>query len=154
MPPISRSTTRSHVKLVSLDCARARIRAIDTSAAEQVDGVRCVLTAAGLPQPVPRFGPTHTDRPVIAVNETRFFGEPVAAVAAETEDAAELAASLVRVDSEELPAVLTIDAALDSRRAAGAGPRNPPRSPLRPHQHSGRMAFRLGRPRRRGKPPA
>ncbi len=103
-----------HVKLVSLDCARARILAIDARAAEQVEGVRCVLTAAGLPQPVPRFGPTHTDRPVIAVNETRFFGEPVAAVAAETEDAAELAASLVHVDFEELPAVLTIDAALDA----------------------------------------
>ncbi len=102
-----------HVKLVSLDCARARIRSIDTRAAEQVEGVRLVLTAAGLPQPVPRFGPTYADRPVIGVNETRFFGEPVAAVAAETEDAAELGASLVRVDFEELPAVLTIDAALD-----------------------------------------
>jgi CO/xanthine dehydrogenase Mo-binding subunit len=102
-----------HIKLVSLDCAHARIRSIDTSAAEEVEGVRCILTAADLPQPVPRFGPTHADRPVIADRETRFFGEPVAAVAAETEDAAELAASLVRVDFEELPAVLTIDAALD-----------------------------------------
>ena len=102
-----------HVKLVSLDCAHARIRSIDTSAAEEVDGVRCIFTAADLPRPVPRFGPTYADRPVIADGETRFFGEPVAAVVAETEDAAELAASLVRVDGEELPAILSIDAALD-----------------------------------------
>ena len=50
---------------------------------------------------------------MLAVGETKFFGEPVAAVAAESADAAEFAASLIRVDCEELPAVLTIDAALD-----------------------------------------
>jgi CO/xanthine dehydrogenase Mo-binding subunit len=102
-----------HVKLVHLDCARARIGPIDSEKAMRVDGVHCVMTAADLPEPVPRFGPVHEDRPILAVAETKFFGEPVAAVAAETEDAAETAASLVRVDHEELPAVLTIDAALD-----------------------------------------
>ncbi|HEV7213212.1 MAG TPA: xanthine dehydrogenase family protein molybdopterin-binding subunit [Blastococcus sp.] len=102
-----------HVKLVTLDCARARILAVDTSAAERVDGVRAVLTAADLPDPMPRFGPVHQDRPVLAVGETKFHGEPVAAVAAETEEAADEAAALVRVTFEELPAVLTVDAALD-----------------------------------------
>ncbi|MGZ4509004.1 MAG: xanthine dehydrogenase family protein molybdopterin-binding subunit [Blastococcus sp.] len=102
-----------HVKLVTLDCARARIVAIDTSEAERVDGVRAVLTAADLPDPMPRFGPVHQDRPVLAVGETKFHGEPVAAVAAETEEAADEAAALVRVTFEELPAVLTVDGALD-----------------------------------------
>src|SRR5512133_2372732 len=63
------------VKLVTLDCARARIIAIDTTAAEQIPGVRCVLTAADLPQPVPRFGPVYHDRPVLAVGETKYHGE-------------------------------------------------------------------------------
>ncbi|HEX7398523.1 MAG TPA: hypothetical protein VF302_02060, partial [Candidatus Limnocylindrales bacterium] len=80
------------VKLVTLDCARARIISIDTTAAEQVPGVRLVMTAADLPQPVPRFGPQFSDRPIIAVGETKYHGEPVAAVAAETKDAAEEAA--------------------------------------------------------------
>ncbi|HEY6056644.1 MAG TPA: xanthine dehydrogenase family protein molybdopterin-binding subunit, partial [Candidatus Limnocylindrales bacterium] len=102
-----------HVKLVALDCARARIVSIDTSAARQVPGVRLVMTAADLPQPVPRFGPQFQDRPVLAVGEVRYHGEPVAAVAAETRDAAEEAAALVGVDHEELPAVFTIAAALD-----------------------------------------
>jgi len=101
------------VKLVTLDCARARILSIDTSAAMQVPGVRFVMTAADLPQPVPRFGPQFEDRPVLAVGETKYHGEPVAAVAAETKDAAEEAARLVRVEYEELPAVFTIAAALD-----------------------------------------
>ena len=100
-------------RLVTLDCARARIVSIDTSAALAVPGVHLVMTAADLPQPVPRFGPQFEDRPVIAVGETKYHGEPVAIVAAETKDAAEEAAGLVRVDYEELPAVFTLAAALD-----------------------------------------
>jgi CO/xanthine dehydrogenase Mo-binding subunit len=103
-----------HVKLVTLDCARARIDAIDTSAAERVPGVRLVMSAADLPQPVPRFGPQFQDRPVLAVGETKHHGEPVAAVAAETLDAAEEGARLVKVDHEVLPAVFTVAAALDA----------------------------------------
>jgi CO/xanthine dehydrogenase Mo-binding subunit len=100
-----------HVKLVALDVARARIRGIDTSAAVAVPGVRLVMTAADLPDPMPRFGPQLRDRPVLAVGETKFHGDPVAAVAAETLDAAEEAARLVRVDVDELPAVHTVAAA-------------------------------------------
>jgi CO/xanthine dehydrogenase Mo-binding subunit len=102
-----------HVKLVTLDCARARIVSIDTAEAAQVPGVRAVVTAADLPHPMPRFGPVHQDRPVLAVGETKFHGEPVAAVAAETEEAADEAVALVRVTFEELPAVLTVERALD-----------------------------------------
>jgi CO/xanthine dehydrogenase Mo-binding subunit len=101
-----------HVKLVSLDVARARIASIDSSAALAVPGVRLVLTAADLPDPMPRFGPQWQDRPVLAVGETHYHGEPVAAVAADTLDAAEEAARLVRVEVEELPAVFTVARAL------------------------------------------
>jgi CO/xanthine dehydrogenase Mo-binding subunit len=100
-------------RLVALDCARARIISIDASEALRVPGVRLVMTAADLPQPVPRFGPQFEDRPVIAVGETKYHGEPVAIVAAETKDAAEEAAGLVHVEYEELRAVFTLAAALD-----------------------------------------
>ncbi len=102
-----------HVKLVHLDCARARIVTVDKSAAEMVAGVRAVVTAGDLPQPVARFGPGYADRPLIAVGETKYHGEPVAAVVADTRDAAEEGARLVRVEYEELPAVLTVAQALD-----------------------------------------
>jgi CO/xanthine dehydrogenase Mo-binding subunit len=101
-----------HVKLVTLPVARARIGAIDTRAACDVLGVRLVFTAADLPDPVPRFGPQRRDRPVIASGETKYHGDPVAAVAAETRDAAEAAAALVHVVYEELPAAHTLAAAL------------------------------------------
>ncbi len=101
-----------HAKLVTVDCARARIRSIDTTAARALPGVAVVMTAADLPQPVPRFGPQYIDRPVLATGETKYHGDPVAAVAADTLDAAEEAARLVRVDYEELPAVWTVATAL------------------------------------------
>jgi CO/xanthine dehydrogenase Mo-binding subunit len=101
-----------HARLVTVDTAHARIVSIDAAEARRAPGVHLVLTAADLPQPVPRFGPQFADRPVIAVDEVKYHGEPVAAIAAESKDAAEEAARLVRVEVEELPAVFTIAAAL------------------------------------------
>lgn len=102
-----------HVKLVTVDCARARIDGIDIECAAAVPGVRGVVSAADLPNPIPRFGPVYKDRPILAVGETKFHGEPVAAVVAETEDLAREAAALVDVRYCELPAVVSVDAALD-----------------------------------------
>jgi CO/xanthine dehydrogenase Mo-binding subunit len=101
-----------HVKLVTVDAARARIDRIDTTTALRVPGVRLVMTAADLPQPVPRFGPQLRDRPVLAAGMTSYHGEPVAAVAADTVDAAEAGARAVVVAWEALPSVATLDAAL------------------------------------------
>ncbi len=103
-----------HVKLLSLACAHARILSIHREDAARVPGVRGIFTAADLPQPVPRYGPVYADRPMLASGETQFSGEPVVAVVADSSDAAETAARRVRIDFEELPAVLSIDAALDS----------------------------------------
>ena len=49
---------------------------------------------------------------MIATGEVKYHGDPVAVIAAETKDAAEEAARLVRVDYEELPAVVTVAAAI------------------------------------------
>jgi CO/xanthine dehydrogenase Mo-binding subunit len=103
-----------HAKLVTLDCARARIISIDSSAAEQVPGVVFVMKPEDLPQPIPRFGPQYQDRPVMADGETKYHGEVVAAVVAETKDAAEEGALLVKVEHQVLPAISTLEAALAS----------------------------------------
>ena len=101
-----------HAKLVTVPCGRARIISVDKRAALAVPGVRMVMTSQDLPQPVPRYGPQFEDRPILAVGETKFHGEPVAAVAADTRDAAEEAARLVRVEYEALPGVYTVEQAL------------------------------------------
>jgi CO/xanthine dehydrogenase Mo-binding subunit len=102
-----------HVKLVTVDCAHARIDGIDTERAMSLPGVRAVISAADLPAPMPRFGPVYRDRPILATAETKFHGEPVAAVVADTEQIAEQAVALIEVRYQELPAISTIAAALD-----------------------------------------
>lgn len=124
-------TDMLHVKLVTLDCARARIISIDKTAAEQVSGVRLIMTAEDLPHPMPRFGPQFQDRPVLATGETKYHGEPIAAVAAETKDAAEAAAKLVRVDHEVLvDGVFSVSRALDPTAPLVQDPDLRPDDPL------------------------
>jgi CO/xanthine dehydrogenase Mo-binding subunit len=120
-----------HAKLVTLDCSRARIVSIDTTEAEKVPGVHFVMTAADLPKPMPRFGPQFEDRPVIADGETKYFGDPVAAVAAETKDAAEEAARLVKVDHVVLDGgVFSVADALDPTSVLVQEPTLRPNDPL------------------------
>ena len=103
----------AEIALVTLPVACATIASIDTKAAAEMPGVIAVLSAADLPQPVPRFGVSHQDRPVLADGEVTFHGEPVAAVVAETLDQAEAAAREVGVTYEEKKGVYDLDQALD-----------------------------------------
>ena len=88
----------------------ARIVSIDTTAAKAVPGVHAVLTGADIG--LRRFGRVLYDWPVLAYDRVRFVGERVAAVAAETRDAAEEAVRLIQVEYEELPAIVDIEDAL------------------------------------------
>ena len=93
--------------------AHARILGIDTAAAESHPGVVTVLTAADLKDISPYYGPLVKDIPVLATDKVRYEGDLVAAVAAETLEAATAALALIRVEYEPLPALRTIDEALD-----------------------------------------
>jgi CO/xanthine dehydrogenase Mo-binding subunit len=81
-----------------------RIKSIDISQARQVPGVKAVITGedvTGL-----RIGRCIYDTPVLADGVVRFIGEKVAAVATETEDAADQALDLIQVEYEELEPLL------------------------------------------------
>jgi CO/xanthine dehydrogenase Mo-binding subunit len=88
----------------------ARLLSVDVGAARDVSGVRAVLTGRDIGHV--RFGRRLLDRPVLAVDRVRFAGECVAAVAAESREAAEEAAERIEVEYEELPAVLSPEDAL------------------------------------------
>ena len=81
----------------------ARIRSIDTSAAEALPGVKAVVT--GRETPV-KYGilPVGHDETIFAVDKVRYIGDNVAAVAAPSEAMAEDAVQLIRLDYETLPA--------------------------------------------------
>ncbi|RMH27042.1 MAG: aldehyde oxidase [Candidatus Hydrogenedentota bacterium] len=97
--------------------AHARIRSIDTSAAEALPGVHCVLHHGNVPriahttagQGYPEPSPYDT---FMFDNKVRFVGDRVAAVAAETREIALKALSLIKVEYEILPAVLDPEQAL------------------------------------------
>ena len=74
--------------------AHAKILSIDTSAAKRVPGVHAVLTSADI-GPGRRSGRMLYDMPVLAYDRVLYIGDRVAAVAAETREAAEEAARLV-----------------------------------------------------------
>jgi CO/xanthine dehydrogenase Mo-binding subunit len=88
----------------------ARIRSIDTTAAEHMPGVLAVLTAKDVPDVL--IGRRVYDMPVLAKERVRFIGEKVAVVAAETPDLAEEALTRIEVEYEELPAVFDAEEAM------------------------------------------
>jgi carbon-monoxide dehydrogenase large subunit len=90
-------------KIVRSPYPHARIRRIDTSKARQVPGVRAIITG---PEIKGHFmGKMIRDMPVLCWDVARFVGDRVAAVAAETLEAAEEALNLVHAEYEPLPAV-------------------------------------------------
>src|SRR5215217_160608 len=99
-------------RLLRSPYARARITDIDTSRAEALPGVIAVMTGRDLPAVDPYYGHALKDRPILAIDRVRFAGEPVVAVAAESPAIADEAITLIDVAYEELPAVVTTDAAL------------------------------------------
>jgi CO/xanthine dehydrogenase Mo-binding subunit len=92
--------------------AHARIVSIDTTAAQQVPGVHAVITGADVRAGL--WGRAVKDAPVLAYDRVRYAGERVAAVAAEDEDIAEQALSLIDVEYDELPAVFEPEAAMQA----------------------------------------
>jgi len=81
----------------------ALIKSIDVSEALKVPGVVTVMTAKDLPGRN-GYGVMVQDKPVIADGKTHYEGDPVALVAAVSEDAAREALKRIKVDYEPLPA--------------------------------------------------
>ena len=81
----------------------ARIVGIDASKAWSVPGVKAVVTGQDAPGHL--MGKVLRDMPVLCWDRVRYIGDRVAAVAAETPEAAEEAILLIEIDYELLPAV-------------------------------------------------
>ncbi len=92
-----------HARIKRAGIASARIKSIDTSAAEAMPGVMAVLTGREIP--VNSFGPSLQDQPLLADQLVFHAGDGVAAVAAVTEQIAIEALEKIKVEYEALPAV-------------------------------------------------
>ncbi len=104
-----------HGVMLRSPVAHAIIKNIDTSRAEALPGVKCVVTGKDFPQ-VPygnwRLVPDLQDETALAVDRVRFIGDEVAAVAAVDVATARKAARLIEVEYEELPGVFCVDDAM------------------------------------------
>ena len=103
-------------KLLPSTRSHARIVRLDTSKAEAHPGVRCVITGTDFPDI--RFGSgALRDRYVMPREVVNFVGEPIVAVAADDEAAAQEAIELIEVEYEDLPAVVNPLSAMGSSAA-------------------------------------
>ncbi len=101
-----------YIKVLRSPYPHARIVKIDTSVAKELPGVRCILTGDDVPDK--RIGLNIKDEYILARGVVRSVGHAVAAVAAETIEAAEDAAGLIDVEYEPLPAIFDPEKAMES----------------------------------------
>jgi 4-hydroxybenzoyl-CoA reductase subunit alpha len=100
-----------HGKMLRSTVPHARLKRVDASKALSLPGVVAVATGADIPV---RYGilPSSPDETAMAVDRVRYVGDPIACVVADDEVTAEEALSLVDVEYEALPSVMSIDEAL------------------------------------------
>jgi CO/xanthine dehydrogenase Mo-binding subunit len=112
--------------------AHAAIRSLDITAALALPGVHAVLTHADVPG-AKTYGLEVRDQPVLAVDRIRYFGEPVALVAATHPEQARRAAARIEVDYEPLDPITEMERATEGpdlhpeRPVEGHGYRSDPR---------------------------
>jgi len=94
-----------YAKIKRSDYAHAKILRIDTTKASKIPGVRCIATAKDIPGnnivPV-----VFRDLVLLAEDKVRFYGEPIAVVAADTPEIAEEACEKIIIEYEELEPLL------------------------------------------------
>ncbi|MFS0754864.1 xanthine dehydrogenase molybdopterin binding subunit [Noviherbaspirillum sp. 1P10PC] len=103
-----------HAALGLSQKAHAKVRNMDLDRVRGAPGVVAVLTAQDIPG-VNDCGPIIHDDPILADGLVQYVGQPLFLVVADSHDNARRAARLGMVDYEELPAVLTPEAARDAQ---------------------------------------
>ena len=108
-------------RLLRSPYAHARIKRIDASRARALPGVRAVLTAADIPEL--KAGAKTRAHALLAIDRAVFFGQPVAAVAADDLAIADEALDLIDVEYEPLPVAVDPETSMapESPRVADRG---------------------------------
>ena len=101
-----------YAKLLTSTYAHAKIRSVNTSTALAMPGVKAVITARDF---YVLCGSLFRDRPPLAYEKVRYFGEPVALVVADEEEKAKAAADKIYIDYEPLPVVNSIPDAVKKK---------------------------------------
>ncbi len=105
-----------YVKALRSPHHHAAIKRLDTSRAEQMPGVAAIVTHRDVP--LLEYGHLSAlgipaDEPLLAAEDVRYKGQPIAVVAAEDTDTAQAAVEAIEVEFEELPALFDVRKAFD-----------------------------------------
>ncbi len=103
-----------HAELHLSDRTHAKILSIDVSAALALPGVIAAITVNDVPGD-PDIAPVVRGEPMLAKDVVEFHGQPVVAIAAIDLPTARRAARLVKVEYEDLPAILSIAEAVEKQ---------------------------------------
>jgi len=109
----------AHVKFLRSAKPHAKVKAIDTHAAEGIPGILAIvnpleLVGKQLKDMLGRHLPILTDEP-------RYVGEEILAICAETEESARLAVSRITIDYEDLPFSIDPEEQVKARQFVGGG---------------------------------
>ena len=115
----------AHVAFLRSPYAHAHCLALDLAAAREAPGVIAAFSGADIASLSPPWTtylgrlPSHRSapQPALVIDEACWQGEAVAAIVAETRAQAEDAVELITIEWQELPAIATIEAALDDGAA-------------------------------------
>jgi 4-hydroxybenzoyl-CoA reductase subunit alpha len=102
-------------KILHSPYPHARIKRIDTSRAEALEGVVAVAIGKDAPNPFGILPVGHDEYP-LALDKVRYVGDNVACVAAVSEAIAEKALELIDVDYEVLPAYFDPEESIKAER--------------------------------------
>ncbi len=99
-----------HGRVLRSPHPHARIRSMDITRAVRLAGVKAVVAGENAPRLA--YGISIPDELPVAVERVRYIGDEVAVVAAVTEEIAEEALALIRVEYEPLPHVFDVEGAM------------------------------------------
>jgi len=99
-------------KILTSPVAHALIKSIDTSEAENLPGVKAVITGKDVSDVLYGVSPARHDEHVLAKEKVRYVGDEIAAVAAIDEATAVKALKLIKVEYEELKVAFTVEEAI------------------------------------------
>ena len=107
------------MKTIFSERAHAKIVHLDVSQAEKYPGVLAVLTARDVP--CNEYGLISPDQPVLCgpgsdkpfADHARFVGDQLALIIAETEEIAEQAAALIKIEFQDLPVITDMMQAME-----------------------------------------
>ncbi len=106
------------VEFIGSPLAHARVAQIVIEDAVKIDGIVGVFRAADVPGDN-HFGPILHDEELLAAQECHHVGQPIVALAGETRQALRQARQAIRIALDPLPAVLSIDAAIEGGHFIG-----------------------------------